>query len=78
MPFFPSGEQVKLSAAWLIDRAGLKGISMGNAATHEKQPLVLVNRGKAEGKEIADLARFIREKINARFGVELEMEVLIL
>ncbi|HEW9977311.1 MULTISPECIES: UDP-N-acetylmuramate dehydrogenase [Shewanella] len=65
---------VKLAAGWLIDKAGLKGFQMGAAAVHDKQALVLVNKGGARGKDVANLAREIIRQVQARFGVELQPE----
>ncbi len=76
MPAYPAGDrQVKLSAAWLIDQSGLKGYTMGRAATHTQQPLVLINTGGATGEEIWKLAEYIREFVFDRYGVMLEPEV---
>jgi len=73
----PDG-RVKLAAGWLIDRCGWKGRAMGNAAVHDRQALVLVNRGGASGAEILALARAIQRDVEARFGVELEPEPVCL
>ena len=76
MPHYEAGEGlVKISAAWLIDRSGWKGRSLGRAAVYEKQPLVLVNLGGATGEDILTLARAVVADVSARFGVTLEMEV---
>ncbi|MDR5809864.1 UDP-N-acetylmuramate dehydrogenase [Caballeronia sp. LZ019] len=66
--------QVKLAAGWLIDRCGWKGRGIGGAAVHERQALVLVNRGNATGAQVIELAEAIKRDVLARFGVELEME----
>lgn len=66
--------QFKLAAGWLIDRCGWKGRAIGAAAVHDRQALVLVNRGGASGAQILELARAIQHDVHARFGVELEAE----
>jgi UDP-N-acetylmuramate dehydrogenase len=73
----PDG-RVKLAAGWLIDRCGWKGRAMGAAAVHERQALVLVNRGGASGAEVLALAKAIQRDVLERFGVELEAEPVCL
>ncbi|WP_152224547.1 UDP-N-acetylmuramate dehydrogenase [Pseudomonas sp. SCB32] len=72
---YPQGDGlVKLAAGWLIDKAGWKGFRDGAAGVHAQQALVLVNYGGATGTQLYALAGRIREDIQQRFGVELEME----
>lgn len=71
-------ECVKLAAGWLIDQCGLKGFSYKNAAVHEKQALVLINKGNATGEEILELSQIVQEKVFNTFAVNLEPEVNIL
>ncbi|HEY1608369.1 MAG TPA: UDP-N-acetylmuramate dehydrogenase [Paraburkholderia sp.] len=66
--------RVKLAAGWMIDRCGWKGRALRGAAVHERQALVLVNRGGATGAEVLELAQAIRDDVRVRFGVELEQE----
>ena len=73
--------RVKLAAAWLIDRCGWRGTSLpgssGRAAVHDRQALVIVNRGGATGTEVLALASAIQESVAKRFDVALEPEPVI-
>lgn len=79
MPVFEAGEhRVKLSAAWLIDHAGLKGARRGGAMVYEKQPLVIVNAGGASADDVIELADKVVRTVHQRFGVLLEPEVNVI
>jgi UDP-N-acetylmuramate dehydrogenase len=79
MPLYPAGEgRAKLAAGWLLEQAGWKGRALGEAAVHDRQALVLVNRGKATGDEILRLSNEIKKGVFMKFGVCLEPEVTIL
>jgi UDP-N-acetylmuramate dehydrogenase len=68
-------DEVKLSAAWLIERAGFeKGFVDGAAGISSRHTLALINRGGATAADIERLQRRIQEGVRARFGVELERE----
>ncbi|GAB57034.1 UDP-N-acetylmuramate dehydrogenase [Glaciecola punicea ACAM 611] len=79
MPSFRVNEhQVKIPAAWLIDKLGFRGKKIGNIACHENQALVLVNMGEGEGKDLLTLARQIRDSVYKTFDIELDNEVRLI
>jgi UDP-N-acetylmuramate dehydrogenase len=79
IPAYSSGpESIKIPAAWLIEECGWKGKKLGGAGTYDKQPLVLVNHGGANGKDILHLAENIARDVENRFGIKLEREVNVI
>ena len=71
-------ETIKLSAAWLIEKTGLKGFRKGDTGTHKTHALVIVNYGNASGEEILHFAKEIKRSVYEKFGVVLEEEVNII
>src|SRR5690606_11583666 len=56
LPAWPAGDLYKLSAAWLIETCGYKGLREGDAGVSDRHALVLVNHGHASGAELWALA----------------------
>lgn len=69
---------VKLSAAWLIEHAGIaRGFALpgSGASVSTKHTLALTNAsGRATATEIAELARYIQTRVMSEFGVVLHPE----
>jgi UDP-N-acetylmuramate dehydrogenase len=76
---WPAGEgHCKISAAWLIEQAGFKGLREGDAGISNRHALVLVNHGKASGKQLWALAQKVMQGVHEKFGVQLEPEPLVI
>ena len=81
VPQYPADNGVKLSAAWLIERAGFgKGHqgAGGRVSLSTKHTLALTNRGSATTADLLELAREVRDGVENRFGVELHPEPLLI
>jgi UDP-N-acetylmuramate dehydrogenase len=78
LPTFAADGGVKIPAAWLIERAGFsKGYRRGLAGISSRHALALVNHGgSSEG--LIELARAIRDGVEAKFGVRLHPEPMLL
>ena len=76
----PAAPLVKLSAAWLIEKSGIRrGFALpgSRAAVSSKHTLALTNRGGASAEEIAQLARFVQSRVQAEFGIVLQPEPVL-
>jgi UDP-N-acetylmuramate dehydrogenase len=78
-PRFPAeAGRLKLPAAWLIEQAGFaKGYTLGPAAISSRHTLALINRGGATAQDVLALAGQISAAVEARFGIYLEMEPVL-
>ena len=75
-PHYPQADgSVKLAAGWLIDRCELKGTTVGGAAVHRQQALVLINQNDATSEDVVRLAHHVRQRVGEKFNVWLEPEV---
>jgi UDP-N-acetylmuramate dehydrogenase len=80
-PRWPVGaEEVKLSAAWLIENAGFRRGQLGpvgRVGLSGKHVLALSNRGGGTTDELLALARQVRDGVKDRFGVDLSPEPVL-
>ncbi|WP_447914178.1 UDP-N-acetylmuramate dehydrogenase [Microbacterium phyllosphaerae] len=80
-PVKTEAPDVKVSAAWLIEQAGIrKGFKLprSRASVSTKHALALTNRGGATAAEVSELARFIQSRVHAEFGLVLQPEPVLL
>ncbi len=69
----PEGDK----AGRLIEAAGLKGFSIGEAGISIKHANFIVNKGEAQAADVLDLIRHIQKVVREKTGVDLETEVVI-
>ena len=81
VPRASGGYQVKLSAAWLIERSGIhRGFALpgSRAAISSKHTLAIVNRGGATAADVAQLAGYVQTRVLSEFGVLLNPEPVLI
>jgi UDP-N-acetylmuramate dehydrogenase len=62
--------------AWqLIDRAGCRGLNVGDAKVSEMHCNFLINEGNASGADLETLGETVRARVKETSGVELEWEI---
>ena len=69
-----TAEGYKLSAGWLIDQAGCKGMTAGSIAVSDQHALVFENLGVGSPDDVVALAGRVRARVQQVFGVRLEIE----
>jgi UDP-N-acetylmuramate dehydrogenase len=76
VPRYPAGDsEVKLPAAWLLERAGfVKGYRLGAAAVSTRHTLALTNQGGAAAADITALRDAVQSRVRELFGISLEPE----
>lgn len=77
IPYYTYSEElVKIPTAWLLEEAGLKGISIKGIGTYHKQPLVIVNQGGSY-LDLVEFVSYIQTTIFSKFAISIEKEVNI-
>ncbi len=66
------------SAGYLIDKAGLKGYSIGDFYVSDKHANFIINKGNGKAEDLAKLVAIIKSKVKEKFGVELKEEVVVI
>lgn len=68
----------KVSAAWMIEKSGCKGIRCGGAGVYDKHALIIVNHGNANSSDMKKLIKTVIRKVYENFDITLEPEVIII
>ena len=80
IPLFPTHdpEKIKVSAGWLIESLGLKGLRKGNVGIYQEHALVIVNYGGSYQAELLEFANGIQSQIKEHYDIALNIEPIIL
>lgn len=65
-------------AGAIIDRLGLKGMTVGDAQVSEVHANFIINRGRATATDVLALIEQVRERVRADEAVDLELEICVL
>ena len=64
--------------AKLIDDAGLKGYSVGDAIVSTKHAGFIVNKGKATAKDVLELIDHVKKTVKEKFDIDIDLEILVI
>jgi UDP-N-acetylmuramate dehydrogenase len=64
-----------IPAGWLIDKAGLKGRTVGGAMVSPKHANFIVNSGDATAEDVVIMISLIKQKVRSHFGIQLKEEI---
>lgn len=64
------------SAGFLIDHAGLKNTSVGDASISPVHANFIINKGHATARDVVELIENTRQQVKRQFGVDLEEEII--
>ena len=68
----------RVPAGWLIEKAGMKGATVGGAIASIQHPNYIVNQGTATAQDVRNLAAAIKQEVHNRFGIDLHEEAALL
>ncbi|MDO8482185.1 MAG: UDP-N-acetylmuramate dehydrogenase [bacterium] len=68
----------RVPAGWLIEKAGMKGATVGGAIASLQHPNYIVNTGNATALDVRNLAEKVKQAVKKEFGIELEEEAVVL
>ncbi len=68
----------RVPAGWLIEKAGMKGATVGDAIASLQHPNYIVNQGNATAKDVETLAQNVKIAVMSQFGVDLHEEAAII
>jgi len=77
IPIYKNGDSYKTSAAYLIEKCGLKAYREGDAGVYDRHSLILINYGKASGRELFNLSKKVQNIVMEKIGIALECEAII-
>ena len=68
----------KSPAGYLIDKAGLKGTTIGGAQISNKHANFIINLGDATAKDVFELIQISKEAVFEKFNIKLELEIKLI
>ena len=75
MPQYPvDANTVKLSAAWMIDQLGWRGVEEFGVSVSEKHALVVINRSARYASEVIEFTDKITSSVSEKYSVSLDRE----
>lgn len=67
----------RVPAGWLIEKAGMKGATVGDAIASLQHPNYIVNQGNATAHDVRNLAQQIKMEVYTQFDIELVEEAAL-
>jgi len=68
----------KIPAAYIIEKTGLKGYTIGGAQVSEKHSNYIINKGQAKSDDVVMLISYIKQQVRDKYGIQLQEEVQLL